>query len=100
MPEPQETQQPQGLTQPSLNRYTVSDPNKATPLYVTGMTVSRRKDIRIVFLAFFSGMPLPTGPDQYALHESLVGAFALDPTQAKFLYENLKAFLEEMEEGA
>ncbi|WP_460420176.1 hypothetical protein, partial [Thermus brockianus] len=55
MPEPQETQQPQGLTQPSLNRYTVSDPNKATPLYVTGMTVSRRKDIRIVFLAFFSG---------------------------------------------
>jgi hypothetical protein len=49
-------------------------------------------------MAVFSGMPLPAGPNQYDLHESLIGSFALDPVNARFLYENLGAFLKALEE--
>lgn len=83
---------------PPPQRFSISDPYRAVPLYVSGMTVSHHDNIRMLFVAFFSGMPLPLGPEEYALHESLVGAYALDPIQAKFLYQNLKQFLESIGE--
>ncbi len=76
-----------------VQRESVSDAYRVTPFFVSGMSISQRHDSRLMLLAFFSGMPLQTGPNQFTLRESLIASFALDTPNARFLYENLKEFL-------
>jgi len=99
MPEektPEPTQE--GQKGPYRQAIAALDPYRAAPIYVSGLSVTHRPDVRLFFMAVFSGMPLPAGPNQYDLHESLIGSFALDPVNARFLYENLGAFLKALEE--
>jgi len=87
-----------GQVGPYRQNITSLDPYRATPIYVSSLSVTRRLDVRLFFMAIFSGMPLPAGPNEYHMHESLIGSFVLDPVNARFLYDNLGAFLKALEE--
>lgn len=75
-------------------RFSVSDPYRSVPLYVSAVTISQDTVHKIMLVGFFSGMPIPSGPNEHTMQEGLVGAYALNVSQAQFLYQNLKQFLQ------
>lgn len=74
------------------------DLSKATPLYVSAMSISHDTSQKVFLIALFSGMPLPAENNRHVMYHQLVGAYAFDENQARYLFENLKAYFQQLED--
>jgi len=85
--------------QETLMNVTV-DPFKASPVYVSSISVGKKFDHPMLFLSFFSGLPISLGPNPQdtQVYSTLVASFALEPNHVRFLYQNLRDFLKALGE--
>lgn len=74
------------------------DLSKVSPLYVSAMSISYSAPQKIFLIALFSGMRLPAENNQHVMYHQLVGAYAFDENQARYLFDNLKAYLQQLED--
>ncbi len=104
MPEektPESTQE-EGALQQASEMEVVVDPSKATPIYVSAVSVGRKSGSPFVFVSFYSGISISVdpsvGPPLTKSVNTLIASFVLEVEQAKFLYQNLKDFLQSVGE--
>jgi hypothetical protein len=96
-----EPTQAEGALQQASETEVVVDRSKAAPIYVSAVSVGRKAGSPFVFLSFYSGTSLPVGSfgtNSVKSVNTLIASFVLEVEQAKFLYQNLKDFLQSVGE--
>jgi hypothetical protein len=93
-----EPTQAEGALQQAPEMEVVVDPSKAAPIYVSAVSVGRKAGSPFVFVSFYSGTSISVGPSVTKSVNTLIASFVLEAEQAKFLYQNLKDFLQSVGE--